>query len=214
MGIVTHPDQEAKAREWERSTVMFPKGPHQMVAYCYGMEGVSAYERSIHARMIDMAESGDIEPFDPLGINLSGLTTLEKRGECAGLRDQVEQLCDHHELCYLRARFGLAELRTTLDGMVCFAGIAHEEMCSGRRTIQRGMAYIADVVQLVLRPGHNPDRCNVMSVARKHQVQHQQVSRDSSNLKKVYVPIERSVLTKIQKKFGDGRVLPLNRCAD
>lgn len=209
MGIITHPDQIVKTREQERGEVMFPRGPHQMVAYCYAVEGVAAHERSIHARMIDMADHGDIEPFDEKGINMSGLTLVEKRGECAGLRRQIERICDHHELCYVRARYGLAELRSTLDGLKCFAGIAQQELASGRRRAQRGLGYVADLVQLTLRPNHNPVGCTVMNVSRKHQIAQQRVSADISLIKRVFIPIERGVLTKVEKKFSDGAVLPL-----
>lgn len=209
MGIITHPDQIVKAHEQERERVMFPRGPHQMVAYCYAVEGVAAYEKSIHARMIDMADRGYIEPFDGQGINLSGLTLVEKRGECAGLRRQIEQLCDHHELCYVRARFGLAELKTTVAGLVCCAEIAQEQLAAGSRRAQRSMNYVADVVQLTLRPNHNPDRCTVMSVSRRHQVSQPTVTRDISAVKRVLIPIERGILTKVERKFSDGFVLPL-----
>ena len=209
MGIITHPDQIVKTREQERGKVMFPRGAHQMVAYCYAMEGVSAHERSIYARMIDMAQCGDIEPFDEKGINLSGLTLVEKRGECAGLRSQIEWLCDEHELCYVRARYGLAELQSTMDGMKCFAGIAQQELANGRRKAQLGIGYVADLVQLTIRPNHNPVGCTVMSISRKHQVGQQRVSADISLIKRVFIPIERGILTKVEKKFADGVVLPL-----
>ena len=214
MGIITHPDQIVKTRENERGKVMFPRGAHQMVAYCYAVEGVTAHERSIHARMIDMAAGGEVEPFDEKGVNLSGLTLLEKRGECAGLRRQIEQLCDHHELCYVRARYGLAGLKTTLDGLVCFAGIAQQELANGNRRAQRGLGYVADLVQLTIRPNHNPVGCTVMSISRKHQIVQQRVSADISLIKRVFIPIERGILTKVGKKFSDGVVLPLHSYVD
>ena len=210
MGIITHPDQIVKAREKEYGKVMFPRGAHQLVAYCYAVEGVAAHERSIHARMIDLADNGEVEPFDEKGVNLSGLTLTEKRGECAGLRRQIEQLCDHHELCYVRARYGLAELKTTMEGLACFAEIAQQELANGKRRAQRSLAYIADVVQLTIRPNHNPVGCTVMSVSRKHQVSQPTVSRDMSLIKRVFIPIERGILTKVDKKFSDGVVLPLH----
>lgn len=214
MGIITHPDQIVKTRENERGKAMFPRGPHQMVAYCYAVEGVAAHERSIHARMIDMAQCGDIEPFDDNGINMSGLTLVEKRGECAGLRQQIERICDHHELCYVRARYGLATLKTTLDGLKCFAGIAQQELANGQRRAQRGLGYVADLVQLAIRPNHNPVECTVMSVSRKHQVGHSIVSKDMSLIKRVFIPVERSILTKVECNFSDGFVLPLHNGTD
>lgn len=214
MGIITHPDQIQKARENEDSRVMFPRGAHQMVAYCYAVEGVTAHERSIHARMIDMAAGGDVEPFDEKGVNLSGLTLLEKRGECAGLRRQIEQLCDHHELCYVRARYGLATLKTTMDGLVCFAGIAQQELANGQRRAQRSLGYVADLVQLTIRPNHNPVGCTVMSISRKHQKAHSIISKDMSLIKRVFIPIERGILTKVDRKFSDGVVLPLRSGTD
>lgn len=214
MGIITHPDQIVKTRGNERGKVMFPRGAHQMVAYCYAVEGVTAHERSIHARMIDMAAGGDVEPFDEKGVNLSGLTLLEKRGECAGLRRQIEQLCDHHELCYVRARYGLAELKTTMEGLVCFAGIAQQELASGKRRAQRGLGYVADLVQLTIRPNHNPVGCTVVTVSRKHQIGHSIVSKDMSLIKRVFIPIKRCILTKVEKKFSDGIVLPLHSGTD
>ena len=214
MGIITHPDQIVKTRENERDKVMFPRGAHQMVAYCYAVEGVTAHERSIHARMIEMAHTGAVEPFDEKGVNLSGLTLLEKRGECAGFRSQIERLCDEHELCYVRARYGLATLKTTLDGLKCFAGIAQQELANGKRRAQRVLGYVADLVQLTIRPNHNPVGCTVMSVSRKYQIGHSIVSKDMSLIKRVFIPIERCVLTKVEKKFSDGIVLPLHNGTD
>lgn len=214
MGIITHPDQIVKTRENERGKVMFPRGAHQMVAYCYAMEGVAAWERSIHARITELSGCGDIEPFDEQGVNLSGLTLVERRGECAGLRRQIEQLCDHHELCYVRARYGLAGLETTMEGLVCFAGIAQQELANGQRRAQRDLAYIADLVQLTIRPNHNPVGCTVMSVSRKHQMVQQRVSADISLIKRVFIPIERRIITKVEKKFSDGVVLPLHSYVD
>ena len=214
MGIITHPDQIVKTREHEKMRTMFPRGPHQMVAYCYAMEGVAAWERSIHARITELSGCGDIEPFDEQGVNLSGLTLVERRGECAGLRRQIEQLCDHHELCYVRARYGLAGLETTMEGLVCFAGIAQQELANGQRRAQRDLAYIADLVQLTIRPNHNPVGCTVMSVSRKHQMVQQRVSADISLIKRVFIPIERRIITKVEKKFSDGVVLPLHSYVD
>lgn len=214
MGIITHPDQIAKTRENERGKAMFPRGAHQMVAYCYAVEGVTAHERSIHARMIDIAAGGEVEPFDEKGVNLSGLTLLEKRGGCAMLRVQIEKLCDHHELCYIRARYGLAGLKATLDGLVCFAGIAQQELAHGQRRAQRGLGYVADLVQLTIRPNHNPTGCTVMSISRKHQMAQQRVSQDMSLIKRVFVPIERCILMKVENKFSDGVVLPLHSYVD
>ena len=77
---ITHPDQIAKTREFDEPGVMFPKGAHQLVAFCYSMEGVPATERSVHAKLIDMMDDGLIEPFSISGVNMSGSTTLEKRG--------------------------------------------------------------------------------------------------------------------------------------
>ena len=214
MGIITHPDQIVKAREHEKMRTMFPRGPHQMVAYCYAMEGVAAWERSIHARITELSGCGDIEPFDEQGVNLSGLTLVERRGECAGLRRQIEQLCDHHELCFVRARFGLAELKSTVDGLVCSAGIAQQELANGKRRAQRGLGYVADLVQLTIRPNHNPVGCTVVTVSKKHQISHSIVSKDMSLIKRVFIPIERCILTKIEKKFSDGIVLPLHSGTD
>lgn len=207
MGIITHPDQIARTREFEINRVMFPRGPHQLLAYCYAMEGVPAYNKSVHARLIDMAKTGEIEPFDDDGVNLSGLATLEKRGECAGIRAKVEEICDYQEICLVRAKFGIAGGEDTRKGLICFAKIAQESLASGPKRAQRSLHYIADVVQLAIRPNHNPEKCTVMSVSSKHQMSHPTVSRDIVLIKKVVWPIEEATLLKVRMAFSDGVVL-------
>lgn len=207
MGIITHPDQMARTREFEKESVMFPRGPHQMLAYCYAMEGVPAYNKSVHARMIEMAETGEIERFDDKGVNLSGMTTIEKRGECAGIRAKVEEILDYHESCFIHAKFGAASIPTTRKGLVCFAKMAQEELASGRFRAQRSLAYIGDVVQLAIRPNHNPEQCTVMGISAKHQASQNMVSRDMSLIKGVVRPIEDAAFRKVLAAFSDGVVL-------
>lgn len=94
MTTITRPDQIARIRDQETEGPMFPRGMRQCFAYVFAMEGVPAYERSPHAKLIDMMRGPypDIEHFPLDGINLSGLTALERIAECAKLRESIRRL--------------------------------------------------------------------------------------------------------------------------
>ena len=91
----THPDQMARVAQAETESVMFPKGPKQMLGFIYAMEGEIARNVSWHAKMMqirDMMDCGYLQPFSLYRIDLSGLGAIEINGECSGLREQVECL--------------------------------------------------------------------------------------------------------------------------
>lgn len=93
MTTITHPDQIARICEQEADGLMFPRGAHQMLAFCYAMEGVPAYERSLLAKMEEMYRDGYIDDPPPVGgVNLSGMTEIEKKGTCCMIRTSSERL--------------------------------------------------------------------------------------------------------------------------
>jgi len=207
MGIITHPDQMAKTREFEHSGIMFPKGAHQMVAYCYAMEGVAAYEKSIHAKMIDMRNSGDIEPFPIDGVNMSGSTTIEKRGECAKKRQQINEIVGD-DWPMVQGKFGPTCIDATYVGMGFIAGQAYEYLNSGRYKAQRGREYVADVTLYALRPMCNREMNCPYEILKKHQIRERYFFRDVGAVKRWFRQKEDAILSKVSKKFSDGVVLP------
>lgn len=211
---ITHPDQIAKAHELEAPGVMFPKGAHQMACFVYAMEGVPATERSVHAKMIDMMDSGQIEPFSTSGVNVSGLTTIEKRGECAGLRDQIEGLLCGEELHAVRAKFGNDDLLTTYDSVVALIGAIQDHLVTGRRRAQRSFQYIGDLAWHVTCSPAGRQNCTVCAIAERYGFRHQLVSRDAVEAGRVVGRLTRAALSKVENKFADGFVLPLRNGAE
>jgi len=207
MGIITHPDQMAKTREFEHSGIMFPKGAHQMVAYCYAMEGVAAYEKSIHAKMIDMRNSGDIEPFPIDGVNMSGSTTIEKRGECAKKRQQIEE-CVGDGWLTVCGIFGPLYITDTYIGLQSIANEAYNYLNSGRFKAHRGRLYVGDVTLYALRPSFNREMNCPYEILKKHQIRERYFFRDVGAVKRWFRQKEDAILSKVSKKFSDGVVLP------
>jgi len=208
---ITHPDQITKAHELESSRVMFPKGAHQMAAFVYAMESVPATERSVHAKMIDMMDDGWIEPFSVSGVNLSGLTTLEKRGECAGLRYQIEGLLAGDELHSVRAKFGNDDLRPTYDAVVALIGAVQDHLSSGRRRAARSFSYLGDLVWHSTCSPAGRQACTVCEVARRYGMSQNMVSRDAVEAQRVVARLNRSALGAVERKFADGVVLMLRK---
>lgn len=204
--IICHPDQMAKVREHETSGVMFPKGAHQLAAYCYAMEGVPAHEISVHQKMIMMRNAGEVEPFSGDGVNMSGSTTLEKRGECAILRQQIAEMNGGDDR-YLRARFGSMSIEPTYASMEWIALRAHEVLTSGRRKSPLSKKYVADLVLCALRPSYRREVNCPQEIIRRHEIKERYFFRDMGSVKCWFRQNEEDFLSKISKKFGDGVVL-------
>lgn len=164
---ITHPDQIAKTRELDAPGVMFPKGAHQMVAFCYAMEGVPAWEVSTHARMIAMRDSGEVEPFCADSVNMKGMTTVEKRGECANLRRQIEEM-DGADTRFLSGIFGVMTSASTYLGLELMALQAYELLTSGRHKVGRSRRYVADLVLCSVRPTFRRDVNCPQEIIRRH----------------------------------------------
>lgn len=206
---ITHPDQIAKTREFDEPGVMFPKGAHQLVAFCYSMEGVPATERSVHAKLIDMMDDGLVEPFSISGVNMSGSTTLEKRGECASLRQHVEELLDGDELRSVLAKFGNDDRTKTYDSVVALIQPLQDHLSSGRRRAQRSRAYLGDLVWHATCSPAGREKCTVCNIASRYGFNHPMVSKDAVEAKRMVGKLVSLALRKIERKFSDGVVLPL-----
>lgn len=208
---ITHPDQIAKTREFDAPGVMFPKGAHQLVAFCYSMEGVPATERSVHAKLIDMMDGGLIEPFSISGVNMSGSTTLEKRGECASLRQYVEETLKGDELRSVLAKFGNDDLPKTYNSVVALIPPLQAHLSSGRRRAQRSRAYLGDLVWHATCSPAAQKICTVCEIGRRYGMSQNMVSRDAVEAKRMVGKLVALALKKIEVKFADGVVLPLRK---
>lgn len=209
--MITYHDQIAKTRELDAPGVMFPKGAHQLVAFCYSMEGVPATERSAHAKLIDMMDDGLVEPFSISGVNMSGSTTLEKRGECASLRQYVEETLEGDELRSILAKFGNDDLPKTYDSVVALIEPLQDHLSSGRRRAQRSRAYLGDLAWHATCSPAAQKICTVCEIGRRYSMSQNMVSRDAVEAKRMVGKLVALALKKIERKFADGVVLPLRK---
>lgn len=213
---ICHPDQMARIVQSETSGVMFPKGIHQCVAYCFAVEGVPAYEKSVHARIIDMIDDGWVEAFDLSGVNMSGHTTLEKRGEAAKIRQSIADIIGEDELPLhaLHARYAMDNLLSKYQGMKALVPIMVEELNTGRFRAQRGSHYVADVVTHVCGSPKKREECCIMAISRLHGINHDRVSRDAERVKRSISRLQNDAFRKIRKIFAVSGIIPLHCCTD
>ena len=185
--------------------VMFPKGPRQLVACCYAMEGAPAWEKSPAATLEAMMRDDYSETFRADGINFDGLTEIEKHGVCAMLLKRIESISTEVEVQVLIARFASIELPKTYEALRFIAGKAYQLICDGSRRIPRSRQYVADVVFIALRP--NEDKTTVYAISKRHHLSHNTVDRDESRIRKWASTIEARALERIETHFADGEVL-------
>lgn len=193
----------------ENTGVMFPKGAHQMAAYCYAMEGVPAFDTNVHALMMCMMDSGDIEAFDLKSINMQGNSTLERRGECAIKRCQIEELLDHEEVAVIRAKYGDHGIRSNQKSIVDLVSPVHAYLSGGRHRAERGKGYIIEMIIHVSTVHRGKIGKTIMDLSRDHNIRHQYVSRDAGAIQKWMGMRLRSAMSKIENRYSDGVVLPL-----
>lgn len=187
MGIITHPDQMAKLHEQETDGPMFPKGPHQMVAYCYSMAGTIAYERSVHCRLIDMMNSEEIEPFDPASINMSGHTMVERVAECGQLVRQIEEVVLRDHALIFRARFLSPDIPCKQKAMDELVGVVKKHLSRGNyRRYQRSNAYYRELVVQVLGPPKERVYGGQVAMAEKYGMLAKTVCTDLSAIGKLF----------------------------
>jgi hypothetical protein len=222
---ITHPDQMAKVQEWEHDGIMFPRGLAQCMPYVYGMEGVSAYERSVHAKMVDMVNDGWLEPFPVGGINMSGLNSIERKGECAKIRAVIDKeleglLC----LSGIHARYcrDLAETESAktieekhkmltpglresyakkYQGAVKLVDEVHDDLNRGRFKAQRSYGYVGDVIWHLVCSPRQRDICTLTAISRVYGVSVDRVCRDAQRVKKVLHRIEQDAFNRLTPLF-------------
>lgn len=192
----------------ERPGVMFPKGAHQMLAYCYAMEGVAAWETNAHARVMMMVSDGDIEAFDLRSVNMQGNSTLERRGECAIKRRQVEELLPWEEVCVLRARFGDHAIRANQEAVVDLVDTIHAHLTTGRYRASRGKAYILEMIVHVSTVHRGKSGRSVCDISRDHSIRDRYAFRDAGTIQQWMNERLRSAIGRIEQRYSDGVVLP------
>lgn len=180
-----------------------------MVAYCYAMEGVPAYGANIHAMMMCMMDDGDIESFDAGSVNMRGSKPIERRGECAIKRQQIEELLTWEEVAVIRAKYGDHSILANQQAIVDLVGSIHAYLTGGRYRADRGKAYILEMIVHVATIHRGKDSRSIVEIARHHGIRHQYVSRDAGAIQKWMGERLRTALSKIEHHYSDGSVLPL-----
>lgn len=209
----SHPDQIARDRERETDDVMFPGGVKQMLGFIYAMDGEIYRCLSWHAKQVILREAFDkgyIRPFSLHKINMKGLEAVAVNGECAGLRQQVEDLLGPgNELCAVLAKFGRDDLEYTCAAVKTVSRGIRERLMMGNRKAQRSAKYCEDLIWhecccLALYD----KKYNITSIASRHSMSQNMVSRDASEAKRHVSNLLHRAYTEIEKKFKDGVVLP------
>jgi hypothetical protein len=89
----------------ERTTNFQQRGPPTL-GWSYAMEAVSAHDPTAHAKLIDeKMQDGNMRPFPTGGINLKGLSSLEKFGVAAEIRQRVEEELEPHQVHVVWSRY-------------------------------------------------------------------------------------------------------------
>lgn len=209
----THADQIARDKERETDDVMFPGGVKQMLGFIYAMDGEIFRCLSWHAKVMILRESFDlgyVRPFSLHKINMQGLEAVVVNGECAGLRQQVEDLLvPGNELRAVLAKFGRDDLEYTCAAVKTVSRGLRERLTMGVRKAQRSAKYCEDLIWhecccLALYD----KRYNITSIASRHSMSQNMVSRDASEAKRYVSNLLHKAYAKIEEKFKDGVVLP------
>lgn len=209
MQQITHPDQIGRLHDTEKEGTMFPKGPHQMVAYCYSMAGTVAYERSVHCRLIDMMNSGDIEPFDPASINMSGHTMVERVAECGQLVRQIEEVVLRAHALIFRARFLSPEIPCKQKAMDELVGVVKSHLSRGSyRRSQRSNAYSRELVAQVLGPPKDRVYGGQIFMAEKYGMLAKTVCTDLGATGKLFRGMQDAAFRLLREKYRGKSIFP------
>ena len=213
MQTITHPDQIAQMREQETDEPMFPKGVKQMLGFIYSMEGKIYGQASWHARMIILRESFDrgyVRPFPMHKINMKGRSPIEVNGECAGLRQQVQDMLEGDERHAVLAKFGRDDMEYTAKGVESLVDGLRIHLSNGPRRAQRSSDYCKDLIwHGCCSLAMYEKKYNVMAITRRNGGMSQStVSRDAEGAKWFISRFLLRAYRKIEGKFSDGVVLP------
>lgn len=205
---ITHPDQLVRIKETERCGCMFPKGARQMVAYAYAMEGVPADTKNIHQKLIEMFGDGDIDDFPIDGINMSGCEPLDRRAECAILRNKIELFLDPVQVSAFRAKYGLYVLLSTQRAIMMLVGPVQAYLTTGRRRAQRSMEYVGRLLWMVCCSPKHLEEQSQYALAQEYNVQPCTMSRDLTEVKRFLARQVDKGIREIERNIKDSDIFP------
>jgi hypothetical protein len=143
---------------------IFLGGTRQAVRWAYAMEAHSPHEPTAHAKLIQ-EDAWYIAPPEPLGINLGAMGAVERFGQAAQLRMQIEEvLSDSPEHLYtIWSRFADLEKGKKVEGM---RGLGRW-LCSGKN-FRRSKELIADCVYHIVCTDKQREAHTMHAISRKH----------------------------------------------
>jgi hypothetical protein len=198
---ITNIDQIAKLRKYDKPGVIFPKGIRQCVAYIYGMQGVSAHERSVHAKLIDMVKDGYLENMRTDGINMGGMTSIECKAECANLRGQVERELKGDHLHVVQSRYGHDDVTTTQEAIVKLIDPVQEYFSGGKRRSDRSKRYTCHLIWHVCCSPKCKEICTVTIISKENQVRPSLVCRDIQEVYRFLEHLDDAAMRKLERYF-------------
>ena len=187
--------------EEEIEPPMFPKGPHQLLGWAYSMEGIDPHEPSVHAKLIQMRDDGDIRPF-PVGvINLKGLSQTEIHGLAAGIRERVEKSVSDEQRDVIWAKYcdSVCVGSMKCDGMTGLANHAYRRM-------RRSKELIADCIWHIVCTDKERETCSMYDIGKRHGVGSGTVHRTTVQLRKIMRKLLDEADVVIRNVFSDDGV--------
>jgi len=159
---------------------IFTKGPHQLLGWAYSMEGIDPHEPSVHAKLIQMRDEGDIRPFPVGGINLKGLSQTEIHGLAAGIRERVERSVGEQERNVIWAKYcdSMCGESMKREGMAWVAENVHHRM-------RRSKEFIADCIWHIVCTDKERESCSMYDIGKRHGTSAMSVHRATVQLRKI-----------------------------
>lgn len=199
MTTITHPDQLAKIRESEINEPVF-RNIGQALWVAYALEHFRESPKTTLMTLLNSINDGQYnEPIKLTGINMSGMSDLEKHAQAAFIRAAV---CDLPKIprCYVQGAYSLTEQRR--KGMLEMARYI------GERIEGRDRLYSGPITWHILAPPKDRKQASVAMISGKFQVPIRSVERDIADAKMHLRMVKEIAFEMLRGKFSGTGLIP------
>lgn len=179
---------------------IFGKGIRQAIYWAYSMAGISPHERTAHCKLMMEVQDGYIEDFSLSGIDLRGLSEVEKFGEAANIRGITEKSVSEDQKHYIWAKYAYYQQPEKMLGMLY---VVRKLTITGKCSRSR----MADMVWHIVCTDRQRETCTVEKISRLHDVSESTVDRGVRFIKGVFRRVESDAFEILRPIFINGGII-------